>query len=150
MQLQLNLRSSLKNQNKKILDIGEVSKQAKLPPSTLRYYEEKGLIRSSGRRGLRRLFSSKVLEQLQFIALARQGGFSLNEIARMFCEDGKFKVDRKLVILKASELDKYIKRQIAVRDLLAHVANCPAPSHFECPKFQRLLRIASHTKSIKD
>ena len=40
------------------LDIGEVAKQAGLPPSTLRYYEEKGLIRSVGRRGLRRAFDA--------------------------------------------------------------------------------------------
>ena len=35
------------------LDIGEVGRRAGVPPSTLRYYEEKGLIRSVGRRGLR-------------------------------------------------------------------------------------------------
>jgi DNA-binding transcriptional MerR regulator len=135
---------------KKILDIGEVSKETGLPPSTLRYYEEKGLIRSLGRSGLRRQYSSKVLEQLQFIVLAQQGGFSLKEIAKMFGEDGRFRVDRQLVLTKADELDKVIKRQNAIKDLLNHVANCPAPSHFECPKFQRLLRLAGHSKNVKD
>ncbi len=139
----------MKNLTKKILDIGEVSKESKLPPSTLRYYEEKGLIRSTGRHGLRRLYSSKVLEQLQFIALARLGGFSLAEIARMFSEDGKFKVDRKLVLSKADELDKIIKKQAAIKDILDHVAHCSAPSHFECPKFQRLLRVAGQKKLVK-
>lgn len=135
---------------KKILDIGEVSKETGLPPSKLRYYEEKGLIHSIGRSGLRRQFSSKVLEQLQFIILAQQGGFSLDEIARMFGNDGKFKVDRKLVLAKASQLEKVIKKQTAIKELLAHVAHCPAPSHFECPKFQRLLRLAGHSKLIKE
>jgi DNA-binding transcriptional MerR regulator len=135
---------------KKILDIGEVSKETGLPPSTLRYYEEKGLIRSLGRSGLRRQSSSIVLEQLQFIVLAQQGGFSLKEIAKMFGEDGRFRVDRQLVLTKADELDKVIKRQNAIKDLLNHVANCPAPSHFECPKFQRLLRLAGHSKNVKD
>src|SRR5690242_5737449 len=36
------------------LDIGDVARRAGLPVSTLRYYEEKGLIASVGRNGLRR------------------------------------------------------------------------------------------------
>jgi DNA-binding transcriptional MerR regulator len=136
----------MKSTLKKILDIGEVSKESKLPPSTLRYYEEKGLIRSTGRHGLRRLYSSRVLEQLEFIALARHGGFSLNEIAEMFADDGKFHIDRKLLLTKANELDKHIKKQMAIRDSLVHVANCSAPNHFECPKFKRLLHLAGNLK----
>ncbi len=131
------------------MDIGEVSKISGLPPSTLRYYEEKGLIHSLGRNGLRRQYSSKVIEHLQFIALAQQGGFTLTEISRMFGDDGRFKVDRNLVVHKANELDKLIKKQIAIKDLLSHVAKCSAPSHFECPKFQRLLRLAGHSKLVK-
>lgn len=40
----------------KDLDIAEVAQRSGIPASTLRYYEEKGLIASVGRRGLRRLF----------------------------------------------------------------------------------------------
>ena len=50
------------------LDIGEVARQSGVPASTLRYYEEKGLIASSGRHGLRRLFDAGVLERLALIA----------------------------------------------------------------------------------
>ena len=132
----------MKKTDKKILDIGEVSSLSKLPPSTLRYYEEKGLIHSSGRHGLRRYYNVKVVEQLEFIMLARHGGFSLDEIAKMFSEDGVFHVDRKLVLTKASELSKKIKKMAAVQDILTHVAKCTAPDHLECPKFQKLLRIA--------
>ena len=46
------------------LDIGEVARRSGVPASTLRYYEEKGLIASSGRHGLRRLFDAGVLERL--------------------------------------------------------------------------------------
>jgi len=45
------------------LDIGEVADQCGLPASTLRFYEEKGLIKSIGRRGLRRVFAGQVLER---------------------------------------------------------------------------------------
>ena len=70
------------------MDIGEVSKTSGLPASTLRYYEEKGLIRSSGRNGLRRLFDAGVIAQLALISLGRNAGFSLDEIGAMFTADG--------------------------------------------------------------
>ncbi|WP_350339236.1 MerR family transcriptional regulator [Zhongshania sp. BJYM1] len=41
-----------------------------MPSATLRYYEEKGLIQSSGRKGLRRLFKAEVLDRLALISWA--------------------------------------------------------------------------------
>ena len=52
------------------MDIAEVSKKAGVPASTLRFYEEKGLIASTGRQGMRRRFAPGVLDQLALIALA--------------------------------------------------------------------------------
>ncbi|PCI86102.1 MAG: MerR family transcriptional regulator [Hyphomicrobiales bacterium] len=125
-----------------ILDIGEVVKQSGLPASTLRYYEEKGLIQSIGRRGLRRLFEGNILQQLALISLGRQAGFSLGEISQMFVIDGKLEIDRALLMSKADEIDENIKQLVAVRDGLIHAAECKAPSHLECPSFQRLLNMA--------
>jgi DNA-binding transcriptional MerR regulator len=51
------------------LDIAEVAERSSIPASTLRFYEEKGLIASTGRRGLRRLFDADVLDRLALIAL---------------------------------------------------------------------------------
>jgi len=116
-----------------------VAKRSGLPASTLRYYEEKGLIRSVGRNGLRRVFAPEVLERLALIALGRSAGFSLDEIARMFSPDGRPKIDRQLLAAKADELDRTIRRLGALRDGLRHAAVCPAPSHMECPTFRKLL-----------
>lgn len=126
-----------------MLDIAEVARQSGLPASTLRFYEEKGLIASTGRRGLRRLFESAVLERLSFIALGRKAGFSLDDIAAMFGTDGSVQIDRKVLSAKATELDRTIRRLSALRDGLRHAADCPAPSHLECPTFQRLLKGAT-------
>ena len=125
------------------LDIAQVAQQSGVPASTLRFYEEKGLIASTGRRGLRRLFDSGVLEQLALIAVGRDAGFSLDEIGRMFARDGKPSIDRKMLASKADELDRTIRRLSAMRDGLRHAAACPAPSHMECPTFQRILRAAA-------
>jgi DNA-binding transcriptional MerR regulator len=125
------------------LDIGEVAQRAGVPASTLRYYEEKGLIVSTGRRGLRRLFDGGVVERLALIALGRAAGFSLDEIARMFASDGKPRIDRQMLAAKADELDKKISELTAMREGLRHAVACQAPSHMECPTFRRLLNAAS-------
>ncbi|MGZ3694162.1 MAG: helix-turn-helix domain-containing protein [Bdellovibrionota bacterium] len=131
----------------KIMDIGEVAEESGVPASALRYYEEKGLIRSIGRRGLRRQFQSRVLVQLEFISLGRQAGFSLEEITTMIEPDGQFKINRKRLLAKSDEIDQSVKRLAAIRDGLRHAASCPAPSHMECPKFQRLLRAAGKSRA---
>lgn len=129
-----------------VLDIGEVGAKTGLSASTLRYYEGKGLIQSVGRKGLRRLFDTNVLETLAFIALGRRAGFSLDEISDMIGGAGGYRVDRTKLIEKAEDLDREIQQLIAVRDGLRHAAVCGAPSHMECPTFQRLLRLAVKTQ----
>ena len=51
-----------------------MAQRSGVPASTLRFYEEKGLIASTGRQGLRRLFDPGVLERLALIALGSAAG----------------------------------------------------------------------------
>jgi len=125
------------------LDIAEVAQRSGVPASTLRYYEEKGLIASVGRRGLRRLFDPDVVERLAVIALGRAAGFSLEEIARVFARNRRVQIDRNMLAAKADELDRKIRELTAMRDGLRHAVDCSAPSHMECPKFRRILRAAA-------
>ncbi|HYL98632.1 MAG TPA: helix-turn-helix domain-containing protein [Blastocatellia bacterium] len=127
----------------RVLDITEVARRSGVPASTLRFYEEKGLIASIGRRGLHRQFGAGVLERLALIAVGRAAGFSLDEIALMFAPDGRPRIDRQMLAAKAEELDKTIRRLTDMRDGLRHAVACPAPSHMECPTFRRLLRAAA-------
>lgn len=124
------------------MDIAQVAKKAGVAASTLRYYEDKGLITSIGRDGLRRRFDPGVLDQLALIALGKAAGFSLTDIAAMFAPDGKPSIDRKMLSAKADEIDAMVRRLKAMSNGLRHAAVCPAPSHGECPTFQRLLRAA--------
>ena len=114
--------------------------------STLRFYEQKGLIASVGRRGLRRVFAPGVLERLALIALGRAAGFSLEDIALMFAPDGRVRIDRQMLAAKAEELERTISKLSAMRDGLRHAAACPAPSHMECPNFRRYLQSAAAHK----
>ncbi len=129
------------------LDIGEVTRQSGLPPSTLRYYEERGLIAPTGRNGLRRQFDSAVVEQLALITLGQEAGFSLDEIRDMFTPDGQPNIDRTQLLNKAEEIDQTIARLSALSHNLRHTANCPAPTHLECPSFRRLLDTAGQRRN---
>ncbi len=127
----------------KLLDIAEVSRQSGMAASALRFYEERGLIVSVGRRGLKRLFEPKVLEQLGLVALGRAAGFTLEEIATMLAPAGKLKISRDRLAAKADQLDADIRYLIAMRNGLRHAAKCSAPSHMECPTFRKLIRAAA-------
>jgi DNA-binding transcriptional MerR regulator len=129
------------------MDIGEVAMRSGASPSALRYYEEVGLIRSVGRHGLRRQFHPSVLLKLSLIELGKVAGFSLSEIAGMFGDDETLNIPRADLHAKADELDRQITRLRVLRDAISHVADCPAPSHLECPHFRKLLTSASSRKA---
>lgn len=124
------------------MDIGEVAKRANVSTSTLRFYEEKGLIKSIGRHGLRRQYARQVLDQLALIALGRAAGFSLDEIAHMFGQDGRLELDRNMLNAKAEQLEQMTRRLHFISEGLRHAAVCPEENHMQCPTFQNFLKAA--------
>ena len=124
------------------LDISEVSQRSGLPASTLRYYEQRGLIRPLGRKGLRRVYAPTVMQTLALVTLGRTAGFALEEIAAMFDADGNFSMDRPSLLNKASALDRHILRLQLLRDGLRHTPRCTQPDHLQCPNFRKLMQAA--------
>ena len=125
------------------MDIADVAKRAGVPASTLRFYEKRGLITSVGPQGVRRQFAPNVLDQLALVALGQAAGLSLDEIRSMLSPEGGPNIDRKLLAARAEEIDATVKQLRAVSRGLRHAAACPAPSHAQCPTFQRLLKAAA-------
>lgn len=125
-----------------LIDIGELSRRSGMPPSTLRYYEEVGLIRSDGRRGLRRQYGAETLTQLTLITMGKLAGFSLEDIRAMFSAQDAPALPRRDLHSRADEIDRQVRSLTTLSKALRHVAECPAPSHLECPNFQRLMRLA--------
>ncbi len=133
----------------KFLDIGEVAAKTGITPSALRYYETLGLISSVSRHGLRRQFPPEVLLQLKLIAMGKSAGFSLVEIVGMFGKNGLPDVPRDMFQHKAEQIDRQIDELSVLRDTLRHVADCPAPSHMECPKFRALIEQGGRVRKQK-
>ena len=123
------------------MDIAEVAKRSGMAASTLRYYEKKGLIASTGRQGLRRTFGKDVLDQLALISLGQAAGLSLDDIRGMFTPGGP-QIDRDVLAARADEIDALVRRLKAMSKGLRHAVACPAPSHMECPTFRKLLASA--------
>lgn len=100
-------RCNMPAQYKKLLFIGEVETQSGIPIKTIRYYEELGLLRSSGRtQGGFRQFSPEVLNRLLFIKRVQGLGLSLQEIKEILaiydqgvppCSEVKEELQAKLV-----------------------------------------------------
>jgi DNA-binding transcriptional MerR regulator len=122
------------------IDIAELARRTGMRASALRYYEEKGLIVSTGRHGLKRLFAPSTEERLSLIALGRTCGFSLDEIAAMLGSDAA--IDKAQLRAKAVALDRRIDDLTRLRDGLLHAVACTAPSLMECPRFRGIARLA--------
>lgn len=124
------------------MDISEVARRTGVPASTLRYYEKRGLIASTGRQGLRRTFGGDVLERLALVALGQAAGLALDEIAAMLGTGAEPRVDRTLLAARADQIDALVVRLAAMSKGLRHAAACPAPRHMECPTFRKLMASA--------
>jgi MerR family transcriptional regulator, copper efflux regulator len=107
----------------KTKQIGTVAKQSGVPIKTIRYYEELGLLKASGRtEGGFRLFESDVLSRLHFIKRAQSLGLSLLEIKEFLdvhdqgdlpCEHIKVKLQDKVAVI-----DKQIRELIIFKQEL--------------------------------
>ncbi len=62
------------------LTIGEVARRAGLRSSAIRYYEDIGVLPRPERTHGHRRYAPRVFQQLAFIQLAQQAGFSMAEI----------------------------------------------------------------------
>ncbi|MDM9384430.1 heavy metal-responsive transcriptional regulator [Chlorogloeopsis sp. ULAP01] len=103
--------------------IGLVAKESGVPIKTIRYYEELGLLKTSGRtEGGFRLFRSDVLARLNFIKRAQSLGLSLSEIKEFLnvhdegelpCDHIKIKLQEKLV-----DIDRQIQQLLILKQEL--------------------------------
>jgi DNA-binding transcriptional MerR regulator len=106
-----------------IKQIGVVAKESGVPIKTIRYYEELGLLKASGRtEGGFRLFHSDVFARLSFIKRAQSLGLTLSEIKEFLnvhdqgdlpCEHIKVKLQDKLV-----DIDKQIQQLVILKQEL--------------------------------
>lgn len=123
--------------NEPELTIGEVARQTGLRSSAIRYYEEIGVLPRPERvYGGHRRYSARVFQQLAFIQLARQAGFSMAEIQTLvsgFDENAPLGVRwRTLAEQKLAELEALITRAQGMKRVLEEGIRCQCLNLDEC------------------
>src|SRR3954454_8431718 len=110
------------------LTIGEVARRAGIRPSTLRYYEQIGLLPPPERTNGRRRYDSNVLDRLKVIHMAQEVGFRLDEIHELFPRD---KADQAfsarwhpMAEHKLAEVDALIARAQTMKQMLEESLRC--------------------------
>ena len=99
--------------------IGSVAKESGVPIKTIRYYEELGLLKTSGRtEGGFRIFSPDVLARLNFIKRAQRLGLSLAEIKDFLDIHDRGELPCEHVQIKLSEKISQIEQQIQQLQIL--------------------------------
>lgn len=114
-----------------LLPIGEVADRTGTTVSTVRYYEEIGVIAAAGRVGGKRRFADDVVGRIRFIRQAQEVGFSLDEIRVILDDDtGAW---RGLVDEKLAELTDRRRRLDATIDMLREARACGCGALATCP-----------------
>ena len=110
------------------MTIGEVAELAEVATSTLRYYEDIGLIQPHRRENGRRRYLPDILSILALIQLGKDANFTLDEIKELVhdfpadvpvSERWRIIAERKLL-----EIEAVIREAQATRDLLAESLEC--------------------------
>lgn len=118
------------------LTIGEVARRSGLSQSAIRYYEAEGLLSAPDRSGGWRVFSPGVVGQLRAIRMARELGFSLEEIRTLLTG---FRSDtppperwQQLARLKLPEVDALLERATAMKRMLEKGLRCDCLTVEDC------------------
>ena len=116
-----------------MLTIGEVARRAGVAATTLRYYEQIGLVPPPGRLGGQRRYDASVLARLEVIRLCKSAGFALEEIQLLFADDAPGRpASRALAEAKLAEIDAQMESLARARAVIEWGMRCTCPSIDAC------------------
>jgi len=110
------------------MNISEAARRSGLSAKTIRYYEDIALIAPAarGENGYRR-YDGKAVEELHFLARAREVGFDLQECRQLLelqrDHSRQSRHARALVLEKSEQLQQRIDRLVAMQEILEDMAS---------------------------
>jgi DNA-binding transcriptional MerR regulator len=123
------------------LTIGELARRTGAAPSTLRYYEEIGLLPPPARVSGQRRYTSEAVGVVGAVLFLADVGFTLAEIEElMAARSTSPRSWRALARRKLTELDERIAEAQAARVAVEHALACPHDDVVACPNFQEVVR----------
>lgn len=115
------------------LSIGRVAERSGVAATTLRFYEDEGLLGAPARVGGRRRYDEGVLKRLEVIGLCKAAGFSLEEIRLLLTDDDPGRpASRSLAETKLTDIDAQMATLVRAREIIEWAMHCPCPSVDAC------------------
>jgi len=120
------------------MNIGAAAEQAKLPPKTIRYYEDIALIRPARAANGYRDYSEQDVHRLRFLQRARSLGFTIEEcrlLLSLYEDENRASADVKAIATqKIQEIDRKIAELNSLKATLQSLAkHCHGDSRPDCP-----------------
>lgn len=127
------------------MNIKEVAERSGVPPKTIRYYEDIGLIRPLRAANGYRAFREQDLHKLAFVGRARAMGFSIEDcrtLVALYEDDSRESAQVKAVAEEhLHRIDEKIAQLQSMRDTLATlVHSCHGDNRPDCPILNDLAR----------
>lgn len=118
--------------------IGEIARRARVAPSTIRYYEQIGLLPPAKQVNGKRRYDLTILDKLSLIRLAQETGFTLAEIQALlndFPSNAPPAVRwQAFAERKIEALDRLIARAAMQKAFLEKTRECSCPTLETCAR----------------
>ena len=115
------------------MSIGEVAQRSGVAATTLRFYEDEGLLRTPDRVGGRRRYAETVLTRLEVIGLCKAAGFSLDEIRVLLADDAPGRLaSHALAETKLIDIDRQMATLRRAREIIEWAMTCECVSIDAC------------------
>jgi MerR family copper efflux transcriptional regulator len=127
-----------------MMTLGEAAARSGVPPKTIRFYEEAGIIKPAARSENRyRAYGEPDIHTLRFVQRARRLGFSLKDVAALldlYRNSRRSSRDvKKLALAHVADLDRRIAELTAIRGTISALAEqCHGDLRPECPILDEL------------
>ncbi|WP_102959766.1 Cu(I)-responsive transcriptional regulator [Mangrovicella endophytica] len=125
------------------MNIGEASRRSGLPPKTIRYYEEIGLVRPARAENGYRAYRDRDVHILRFLQRSRSLGFSIDEARKLIAlyeDDNRHSEDvRAMVRRRIAEIDRKIEELRTLKRALGELTDqCPGGASPDCPILEEI------------
>ncbi|MEE9388746.1 MAG: Cu(I)-responsive transcriptional regulator [Paracoccaceae bacterium] len=120
------------------MNIGDVAQTAGLPPKTIRYYEDIGLVKPPRDANGYRAFRDADVHKLAFLGRARSLGFTIEDcrtLMALYDDQNRASADVKMIARQHLEkIEEKLAELSSMRDTLAHLVDCCAGDERpDCP-----------------
>jgi MerR family copper efflux transcriptional regulator len=125
------------------MNIGDVSKRASLPPKTIRYYEDIGLVTPERATNGYRSFRKSDMHKLAFLGRSRALGFTIEDcrnLLALWVDQDRASADVRAIAKEhLAQIESKIADLQAIRDTLTHLVHeCAGDDRPDCPILKTL------------